>query len=44
MKIICYIGSMQMGGAQRVMANLTKHFVESNIRVILVNDIIQYDS
>ncbi len=29
-----------MGGAQRVMANLTKHFVDSNIYVILVNDIV----
>lgn len=39
-KIICYIDSMQMGGAQRVMANLTKHFVDSNVNVILVNDIV----
>ena len=44
MKIICCIDSMQMGGAQRGMVNLKKHFVDSNIRVILVNDIIQYDS
>ncbi|MBR4470622.1 MAG: glycosyltransferase family 4 protein [Erysipelotrichaceae bacterium] len=39
-KIICYIDSMQLGGAQRVMANLTKHFVNSKIDVLLVNDIV----
>lgn len=39
-KILCYIDSMQMGGAQRVMANLTKHFAEKNISVLLVNDIV----
>ena len=42
-KILCYIDSMQMGGAQRVMANLTKHFVDSNVSVILVNDIVPID-
>ncbi len=39
-KILCYIDSMQMGGAQRVMTNLTKHFVDSKVNVLLVNDIV----
>ncbi len=42
-KIICYIDSMQIGGAQRVMSNLAKHFIDSNINVILVNDIVPVD-
>jgi glycosyltransferase involved in cell wall biosynthesis len=39
-KIIFYIDSMQLGGANRVMANLVNHFSEKNIDVVLVNDIV----
>lgn len=38
-KIIFYIDSMQKGGANRVMANLTDYFAKQNYDVILVNDI-----
>lgn len=39
-KIIFYIDSMQMGGAQRVMNNLIDYFVCSGLDVVLVNDIV----
>ncbi|RGQ03165.1 glycosyltransferase [Blautia obeum] len=39
-KIIFYIDSMQMGGAQRVMNNLIDYFVCCESEVILVNDIV----
>ena len=37
-KVICYIDSLQMGGAERVMANLCNSFVKNGKDVILVND------
>ena len=39
-KIIFYIDAMQLGGANRVMANLVDYFSESGSEVILVNDIL----
>ncbi len=39
-KLLFYIGSMQLGGANRVMANLTDHFFRQGMEVILVNDIV----
>lgn len=38
-KIILYIGSMQRGGANRVMANLADYFCKVGVDVVLVNDI-----
>lgn len=38
-KLLFYIDSMQMGGANRVMANLTEYFSSLCYSVILVNDI-----
>jgi len=38
--ILFYIGSMQKGGANRVMANLTDYFAQQGYSVTLVNDII----
>lgn len=39
-KIIFYIGSMQRGGAQRVMTNLLTHYLDAGNDVVLVNDIV----
>lgn len=39
-KIIFYIGSMQRGGAQRVMTNLLTLFLDAGNEVLLVNDIV----
>lgn len=39
MKLFFYIDSMQKGGANRVMANLTDHFANHGYTVVLVNDI-----
>lgn len=39
-KLLFYIDSMQIGGANRVMANLTEHFSGQSTEVILVNDIV----
>lgn len=39
-KILFYIDSMQKGGANRVMANLTDYFYEKGVDVILVNDVL----
>ncbi|MGW8115522.1 glycosyltransferase [Caproicibacterium sp. NSD3] len=39
-RLMFYIGSMQMGGANRVMANLTKYFVNKDVKVTLINDVI----
>lgn len=41
--ILFYIDSMQKGGANRVMANVTDYFAEHGYRVILVNDILPVD-
>ena len=38
-KILFYIDSMQKGGANRVMANLTDYFASAGKTVILINDI-----
>lgn len=38
-KYIFYIDSMQKGGANRVIANLTDFFVKEGMHVILINDI-----
>lgn len=38
-KLMFYIDSMQMGGANRVMANLTSYFSKIGVKVVLVNDI-----
>lgn len=38
-KYIFYIDSMQLGGANRVMANLVNHFSSVGAKVILINDI-----
>lgn len=38
-KIFFYIDSMQIGGANRVMANLTDYFAKESNDVILINDI-----
>ncbi len=38
-KIVCYIDSMQMGGAERVMSNLCNWFASKQIDVLLVNDV-----
>lgn len=40
MKLLFYIDSMQKGGANRVMANLTDFFANSGYDVVLVNDIL----
>ena len=40
MKLLFYIDSMQKGGANRVMANLTGFFANSGYDVVLVNDIL----
>lgn len=40
MKYIFYIDSMQKGGANRVMANLTDYFAKIGNEVILINDIL----
>lgn len=40
MKLLFYIDSMQKGGANRVMANLTDYFANSGYDVVLVNDIL----
>lgn len=37
--VICYIDSLQMGGAERVMANLCNYFVKVGKRVVLINDV-----
>lgn len=39
MKVLFYIDCMQMGGANRVMANVSEYFAEMGNRVLLVNDI-----
>lgn len=39
MKLFFYIDCMRMGGANRVMANLTDYFANSGYDVVLVNDI-----
>ncbi len=39
MKVFFYIDSMQLGGANRVMANLANHFSEYDNEVTLLNDI-----
>ena len=39
-KYVFYIDSMQLGGANRVMANLANHFSERGAEVVLINDII----
>lgn len=39
MKVLFYIDCMQMGGANRVMANISAHFAETGKNVVLVNDI-----
>ena len=39
-KVVFYIGSMQRGGAQRVMTNLLPHFLDAGNDVLLVNDIV----
>lgn len=39
-KLFLYIDSMQLGGAQRVMNNLATYFVDQNIDVTLINDIL----
>lgn len=39
-KIAFYIDSMEMGGANRVIANLTDYFSERGYDVLLINDII----
>lgn len=41
--ILFYIDSMQKGGANRVMANVTDYFAEHGYQVILVNDILPVD-
>ena len=38
--IMLYIDSMQYGGAQRVMNNIAEYFIDKNIHVVLVNDIV----
>lgn len=38
-KLFFYIDSMQMGGANRVMANLTDYFCNNGCQTILINDI-----
>ncbi len=38
-KLLLYIDSMQLGGANRVMSVLAKHFSEKQVNVLLVNDI-----
>lgn len=38
-KYVFYIDSMQLGGANRVMANLVNHFSSMGAGVILINDI-----
>ncbi|MBQ2986540.1 MAG: glycosyltransferase family 4 protein [Tyzzerella sp.] len=38
-KIICYIDTLQLGGAERVMANLCNHLVEKGNDVVLINDL-----
>jgi len=37
--IVLYIGSMQKGGAQRVMSVLAKHLVDLGHQIIMINDI-----
>ena len=39
MKIFLYIDCMQMGGANRVMANLSDYFQNTGHDVVLINDI-----
>lgn len=39
-KYVFYIDSMQLGGANRVMANLVNHFSSIGAEVILINDIV----
>lgn len=39
-KIILYIDSMQLGGAQRVMCNIAEYLVNKQYSVILINDIL----
>ena len=39
-KIMFYIGSMQLGGAQRVVANLINYFINQNYCMVLINDIV----
>lgn len=38
-KVVFYIDCMQMGGANRVMANIATYFAESGHEVLLINDI-----
>lgn len=38
-KLACYIGSMQLGGANRVMANLVDYFVDAGVETVLITDI-----
>ena len=37
-KLIFYIDSMQLGGAERVMSNLCNYFASKNDEVLLIND------
>lgn len=39
-KILLYIGSMYIGGAQRVMANLANYFCADGYDVVLVNEVV----
>ena len=39
MKVLFYIDCMQMGGANRVMANISNYFADTGNTVLLVNDI-----
>ena len=40
LKLIFYIDSMQLGGANRVMANLVNHFASIGAEAVLINDIV----
>ena len=39
-KIMLYIDSMQFGGAQRVMNNIAEYYINRDVHVVLINDII----
>lgn len=41
-KLLVYIDTMQLGGAQRVLNNLMSYFAERGKRIILVNDVFPY--
>lgn len=42
-KIMLYIDSMQFGGAQRVMNNIAEYYINRDVHVVLINDIIPSD-